>query len=208
MSDWLNEFRKAGAIWLHDGEPKRPHALLTSGLHSDGFVNCTYVTQHPGLLKRIVNEDGALAGKLPAGRIDWVIGSPMGAITLAHEIAERLGCRAGFTEKDGDAMTLKRFELEPGARVLVCEDVVSTGGSTRKTIEAIQATGGGSGKVDILPVVIALVNRSGAADLDGRKIEAVVTPAIHTWKPEACPLCAKGSEAVRPKSHWKALTGT
>lgn len=205
MSYWLDEFRVNEAIWIHDGKPTRPHALLTSGLHSDGFVNCTYVTQHPRLLKRIVNEREALASKLPTGPVNWVIGSPMGAITLAHEIAERLGCRAGFSEKDGEAMTLKRFELEPGAKVLVCEDVVSTGGSTRKTIEAIQAAG--RGKAEILPVIIALVNRSGAADLDGRKIEAVVTPSIHTWKPEACPLCAKGSEAVRPKSHWKALTG-
>lgn len=203
MSDWLKEFVNAGALWLHDGKPTRPHALLTSGLHSDGFANCTMVTQKPSLLRKVLNEQDGLSPKLPIGA-DWVIGSALGAVTFAYAVAERLSCRAGFTEKDGDAMKLARFEIAPGQKVLVVEDTISTGGSTLKTLEGIKAATGG--KATILPTIVCLVNRSGKDELDGRKIRALLTPNINTWKPEECPLCKKGSEPVRPKSHWKELT--
>lgn len=197
--DWKNAFTEAGAIWVHDGRPARPHALLTSGLHSDGFVNCSLVTQRARMLQEVVGDL-----KLPEA-VDWVIGSPMGAITISYAIAVRLGANTGFTEKDGDAMKLARFEIKPGQKVLVVEDTISTGGSTLKSIEAIRATG--VADADILPYIVCLVNRSGSPTLDGRELRALLTLDIHNWKPEDCPLCKAGSAAARPKSNWAALTG-
>lgn len=205
MSDWKSEFTKVGAVWLHDGKAERPHAVLTSGLHSDGFVNCTLITQHPELIRRILTSVEGLKGQLPAQKIDWVIGSALGAVTFAFAVGESLGARAGFTEKDGETMRLARFEVKPGERVLVVEDVISTGGSTLKTIAGLKEASGG--KAELLPYVVCLVNRSGQKVLDGFEIRALLTLDIHTWKADECPLCKAGSEAVRPKTHWKELTG-
>jgi orotate phosphoribosyltransferase len=202
--DWLKEFSEAGAIWMHDGNPARPHALLTSGLHSDGFVNCTLVTQRPEMLSRLLRAPDGLAPRLPKEPVDWVAGSAMGAVTFAYAVAERLGARAAFTEKDGEAMKLARFEIQAGAKVLVVEDVISTGGSTLKTIQAIEAAG--EGRVEVLPFILCLVNRSGAARLAAREIRALLSPAIHAWKPEECPLCRAGSKVLRPKGHWRELS--
>ena len=203
-TDWKQIFQDQGAIWIHDGKPQRPHALLTSGLHSDGFVNCTYVTQQPSLLQRIIAVPDGLAGKLPTEKVDWVIGSAFGAITIAYAVAFPLNAKAGFTEKDGDGMKLSRFEIPSDARVLVVEDTISTGGSTLKTIDALKKAG--IAEENILPYVVCLVNRSGSSRLGGRDLRALITTDIHTWPPESCPLCKAGSSAVRPKSHWKELT--
>src|SRR5690606_42054181 len=73
------------ALPIYDGDPAKPHALLTSGLHSDGFVNCTYITQRPSMLNRILHAEDGLAAKLPRERVDWVIGSAMGAVTFRSE---------------------------------------------------------------------------------------------------------------------------
>ena len=204
-TDWTQEFVRAGAIWLHDGASGRPHALLTSGLHSDGYVNCTMVAQDPALVRRILTAPDGLARHLPKDKVDWVVGSPMGAITLAYALAELLGARAGYTERDGEAMKLARFELSPGSRVLVVEDVISTGGSTLKTIEAIETAAGG--RAELLRFILCLVNRSGSPKLGPYLVRALLEPAIHTWKAEQCPLCARGSQAVRPKANWRELTG-
>ncbi len=197
-------FQDNGAIWIHDGNAKRPHALLTSGLHSNGFVNCTFITQQPSLLQQIVSAPDGLASLLPKEKPEWIIGSAFGAITLAHSIALHTGSRAGFTEKDGDLMKLSRFEVIPSDRVLVVEDTISTGGSTLKTMAGILKAG--VPEQNILPFIVCLVNRSGKNNLAGKEIRALLTLQIHTWQPEECPLCQEGSSAVRPKSHWRELT--
>lgn len=201
-TNWKKTFEDYGAIWIHNGSPDQPHALLTSGLHSDGFVNCTFVTQHPKVLQSAVSE--GLRDLLSETNAEWVIGSAFGAITLAHAIAYHLGARSGFTEKDGELMKLSRFEISSGDRVLVVEDTITTGGSTKKTIEGIKAAGVDDSR--ILPYIVSLVNRSGKDDLDGRKIRALLTLDIHAWTPADCPLCKIGSQAVRPKGNWQVLT--
>jgi orotate phosphoribosyltransferase len=202
--DWKKTFQEQGAIWIHDGKPARPHAVLTSGLHSDGFVNCTFITQQPALLQNILADKEGLAPKLPTEKVDWVIGSAMGAVTIAYAVGLQLNARAGFTEKDGEAMKLSRFEISAGQKVLVVEDTISTGGSTLKTIEGLHKAG--VSEAQILPFVLCLVNRSGSNKLGGRELRALITTDIHTWPPDACPLCKSGSQAVRPKSHWHELT--
>lgn len=205
MTNWMQEFVRAGAIWLHDGSAKSPHALLTSGLHSDGYVNCTLVMQRPALVRGMLTAHDGLRPLLPSDdeKPDWVVGSAMGAITFAFAAAEQMGALAGFTEKDGDSMKLGRFSIQAGAKVLAVEDVISTGGSTLKTIEALRRCEG----VRILPYVLCLVNRSGLGRMGDYQIRALITPSIHTWKPEECPLCTQGSKALRPKEHWKELSG-
>lgn len=203
-TDWQKTFQDHGAIWIHTGDNKRPHALLTSGLHSDGFVNCTLVTQHAALLQQIVSTPEGLAGKLTAEKVDWVIGSAYGAVTFAYAVALQLKARTGFTEKDGDAMTLSRFEIGKTEKVLVVEDTISTGGSTLKTIEGILKSGVPA--ENIVPTIVCLVNRSGSDTLAGRQLLPLIKTDIHTWQPAECPLCKSGSVAVRPKSHWRELT--
>ncbi|MCY3023204.1 MAG: hypothetical protein NTW87_29860 [Planctomycetota bacterium] len=203
-TDWRKLFQDHGAIWLHDGRPSRPHALLTSGLHSDGFVNCTFVTQQPEVVKRILAEQDGLGTRLPREKVDWVVGSAFGAITLAYAVAAHIGARAAFTEKDGNGMRLARFEIGPEEQVLVVEDTVSTGGSTLKTIEGLQQNGVAA--ADILPQIVCLVNRSGVDRLGERELRALIKLDIHVWPPAECPLCKGGSQALRPKTHWKELT--
>ena len=188
---------------MHDGNPARPHAILTSGLHSDGFVNCGFVTQRPELLNEILDGDDGMYRQLPE-QVDWVIGSALGAVTFAYAVANQVGDRAGFTEKDGETMKLARFEIALGEKVLVVEDTISTGGSTLKTIAGIIASG--VPKENILPFIVCLVNRSGSAKLGDREIRSLLTLDIHAWQPTECPLCKVGSEAVRPKANWKRLT--
>jgi orotate phosphoribosyltransferase len=202
-TDWRKIFQEQGAVWLHDGAPARPHAVLTSGLHSDGFVNCTFVTQQPALLQKILSASDGLAQKLPP-QVDWVIGSAMGAVTIAYAIGLQMKARAGFTEKDGETMKLSRFQVSPGEKVLVVEDTISTGGSTLKSIEGIKAAG--VPDENILPYIVCLVNRSGSKSLGGRELRALIDIDIHSWQPADCPLCRAGSQAVRPKSHWRELT--
>ena len=204
MADWKTIFTERGAIWIHDGKPARPHALLTSGMHSDGFVNCTRITQEPELLQRILEDNDGLKPKLPTEKVDWVIGSALGAVTFAYAVAAALNVKAGFTEKEGEAMKLSRFEVVPEQAVLVVEDTISTGGSTLKTLDGILAAGVDARR--ILPYILCLVNRSGMSTLAGREIRSLLAPDIQIWKPEACPLCKAGSKAVRPKSHWNELT--
>jgi orotate phosphoribosyltransferase len=201
--DWKETFTQRGAIWVHDGNAARPHALLTSGLHSNGFVNCSRVTEDPRLLMEIVAAPDGLAGRL-TDKVDWVIGSALGAVTFSFAVAHFLGAQSGFTEKDGETMKLARFEIKPGEKVLIVEDTISTGGSTLKTIEGVRAAG--VAEACILPYIVCLVNRSGAPTLNGRELRAVITPSIQNWTEGECPLCKSGSKAVRPKANWGALT--
>lgn len=198
--DWKKVFQDYGAIWVHDGHPQRPFALLTSGLWSDGFVNCTLITQYPSVIQEALNDM-----TIPRDvKIDWVIGSAMGAVTFAYAVGLKVGARAGFTEKEGDAMKLSRFEVAKDAKVLVVEDTISTGGSTLKTIEGIKAAG--VPEANILPFIVCLVNRSGSDTLGGREIKPLIKANIKTWKPEECTPAQKAAGAVRAKSHWADLT--
>jgi orotate phosphoribosyltransferase len=202
--NWRKMFEERGAIWVHDGKSTRPHALLTSGLHSDGFVNGTLITQDPALMAQVLSEEG-LGPKLPKERVDWVIGSALGAITMAYAVAMKLNARAGFTEKEDGKVKLNRFEVLPQERVLVVEDTLSTGTSTLKTIEAIE-NARPEASIPILPMIVCLVNRSGMKKLGGREIRSLLELEIHTWEAERCPLCSRGSLAVRPKKNWQDLT--
>ncbi len=213
---WIEIYRDRNALWIHDGNPKRPHALLTSGKHSDGFFNSGLVTEDPFLLHAACQDLRVLLqDQFNTRMIKRVVGPAMGAITMAHCIAYSINqsfgasddhhnCLSAFTEKESDSaskrMILKRFALRPGELVLPVEDVLTTGGSVELTATAVAEAGGA-----LVPFVCVLVNRSGLAEVGGKKIVALIDRPMPMWTLEECPLCKQGSVAIRPKDNWAAL---
>ena len=186
----LTIFQKTGA--LLDG-----HFQLTSGLHSPRYLQCALVLQYPEHAEFVGR---ALAAKFSDDRVDAVVAPAIGGIIVAHETARAIGVRALFTEREAGLMTLRRgFRLSRGERVLVVEDVVTTGGSTRETIEAVVNADG---------VVIgagSIVDRSaGDADVGVRR-QALLTLDVPSYDPSECPLCKEQVPAIKPGS--RASTG-
>ena len=169
---------KTGAIM--DG-----HFLLTSGLHSPHYVEKFNVLQHPAYTAQLC---AAMAEKFKDAEIETVVGPVTGGILLAHETGKSLGTRAIFTERVDGKMTFRRgFSLRAGERVLIVEDIVTTGGSIKEVIEVVKAAGA-------VPVAVSmLVDRSGGkADFGDVPSTALLTMDVETYAPETCPLCAKG----------------
>jgi orotate phosphoribosyltransferase len=184
-------------IFQRTGALLEGHFQLTSGLHSPRYLQCALVLQHPAHAEWIGR---ALAASFQAEQLDAVVAPAIGGIIVAHEAARALGVRALFTEREAGVMTLRRgFSLSAGERVLVVEDVVTTGGSTRETIEAVTRAGGvvaGAGSV---------VDRSnGAAHVGVRRV-ALLTLDVPAYDPATCPLCHQGTPAIKPGS--RALKG-
>ena len=169
---------KTGAIM--DG-----HFLLTSGLHSPHYVEKFNVLQHPAYTAQLC---AAMAEKFKDAQIETVVGPVTGGILLSHETGKSLGTRAIFTERVDGKMTFRRgFSLHKGERVLIVEDIVTTGGSIKEVIEVVKAAGA-------VPVAVSmLVDRSGGkADFGDVPAAALLTMDVETYAPESCPLCAKG----------------
>lgn len=171
------------------------HFLLSSGLHSPRYLQCARVLMDPALATRLGRE---LADALrPALREapGAVVAPALGGVLVAHEVARAFGCRGLFTERQGGAMTLRRgFSLAPGEPVVVVEDVITTGGSTRETMDAVQAHGGR------VIAVGSLVDRSGGSVELGVPRRSLLALEVPAWPPEACPLCAAGSRPEKPGS--------
>ena len=165
------------------------HFLLTSGLHSGQYVEKFQVLQYPKATEELC---AGFAEKFRGEKIDVVIGPVTGGIVLAHETAKLFGTRAIFAERDNGQMTIKRgFEIKPGERVLVVEDVVTTGGSVQEVIDVVRGMGG------IIAGVAILVDRSGGTVDFGAPAKAMLTLKIQNYTPEECPLCKKGIPLVK-----------
>ncbi len=161
------------------------HFLLTSGLHSPHYVEKFNVLQHPEYTEKLCQ---AMAEKFKDQNIQTVVGPVTGGILLAHETGKALGTRAIFTERENGKMTFRRgFSLQPGERVLIVEDIVTTGGSIKEVIDVVKANGG-------IPVAVSmLVDRSGGrAEFGDVPCTALLHMNVETYKPEECPLCKKG----------------
>ena len=183
--DILDLFRRVGA--LLEG-----HFRLTSGLHSPGYLQCALVLQHP----REAEACGAALADRVRGLAPTVVLSPaLGGIVIGHEVARALGVRAIFAERQDGTLTLRRgFSLDAADRVLVVEDVVTTGGSTRETIEAARAAGAR------VVGAAAIIDRSGGNQNLDVPFHALATVSLPTYQPDACPLCARGEPVVKPGS--------
>jgi orotate phosphoribosyltransferase len=183
--DILDLFRRVGA--LLEG-----HFRLTSGLHSPGYLQCALVLQHP----REAEVCGAGIADRVRGLAPTVVLSPaLGGIVIGHEVARALGVRAIFAERQDGTLTLRRgFSLDAADRVLIVEDVVTTGGSTRETIEAARAAGAR------VVGAAAIIDRSGGNQNLDVPFHALATVSLPTYQPDACPLCARGEPVVKPGS--------
>jgi orotate phosphoribosyltransferase len=172
------------------------HFILSSGLHSDRYIQCALVLQYPSIAEQLGSE---LAAKLQHLGASVVAAPALGGVIVAHEVARALGVRALFTERQMGAMSLRRgFSFSPGEPALVIEDVITTGGSTRETIACVKE-GGGS-----VVGVGALIDRSGgSADLDVPKA-TLVALAVQNFDPADCPLCRSGIPAVKPGSRTQS----
>jgi orotate phosphoribosyltransferase len=178
-------FRRAGA--LLEG-----HFRLSSGLHSNGYLQSALVLQHPADAGAL---GAALAGRVAAWRPDVVLSPALGGVIIGHEVGRALTVRALFAERAEGKLTLRRgFSLSRRERVLIVEDVVTTGGSTRETIEVATSTGA---KV---VGAAALIDRSGGTAQLGVPLEALARLSLPTYEPSACPLCAKGVPVTKPGS--------
>jgi len=179
----LERYEKRGGLL-------RGHFRLTSGLHSDVYLQSALVLQHP--------EDAAALGEALAApfrgdHVQTVLAPAIGGILVAHEVARALGVRALFTEREGGTMRLRRgFTLTAGERCLVVEDVITTGGSTREVVQCVEAHGG------VVVGIGSLIDRSGGAAAFPVKRVALATLTATTYPPESCPLCRSGSPAVKP----------
>lgn len=168
------------------------HFLLTSGLHSGSYVQCAQVLQHPQYAATLGQW---IADSVRDLAVEVVISPAIGGIIIGHEVARALGVRAIFGEREDGAMTLRRgFTVAPGERVLVVEDVTTTGGSVRETMQAAQQR---QGRV---VGVGAIVNRS-LEQIDlGVPLYALAWLRMQNYPADACPLCQQGSQAVKPGS--------
>jgi orotate phosphoribosyltransferase len=181
----LDRFRSVGA--LLEG-----HFRLTSGLHSSGYLQCALVLQYPADAEAC---GVAIADLVRHLRPDVVLSPALGGIVIGHEVARALGGRALFAERQEKALTLRRgFSLSPGERVLVVEDVVTTGGSTRETIDVARAAGGQ------VVGAAAIIDRSGGKQQLDVPFVAVASVSLPTYDPDTCPMCASGLPVVKPGS--------
>jgi len=200
----LERFRRAGA--LLEG-----HFRLTSGLHSPGYLQCALVLQHPREAEAL---GAAIADRVRGLDVETVLSPALGGIVIGQEVGRALGVRAIFAERQDGRLTLRRgFALERGEKVLVVEDVVTTGGSTRETIDVAREAGA------VVVGAAAIIDRreipnpqpqspnadglgSGIWDLGFGEVPfyALAQVSLPTYDPATCPLCLAGQPVVKPGS--------
>ena len=171
-------------IFKDSGALLEGHFKLTSGLHSGQYLEKFQVLQWPKYTELLCNE---IAERFKNDNIQVVVGPVTGGIILAYEVAKKLGVRGIFTEREEGKMALRRgFKIGPGERVLIVEDIITTGGSVFEVLEALTPSGG-----NIIGVGL-LADRSGGKIDFGVKKEPLLTLKVENYQPEKCPLCAKG----------------
>ena len=170
------------------------HFKLTSGRHSNKYLQCAKIFRNTKYSEELC---GALAEQYKNQDVQVVIGPAMGAVQMAYEVSRPLHCENFFTERDEDGkMALRRgFAVNPGEKVLVVEDVVTTGGSVREVIDLVKAAGG------VVVGVGSIVDRTGGKIDFGVPFKAVISLEVESWEPAECPLCKAGAPApVKPGS--------
>jgi orotate phosphoribosyltransferase len=176
------------------------HFLLTSGLHSDRYFQCARVLQFPHYTELLCGE---IAHQFRPAGIEVVVAPALGGIVVGQEVGRQLRARTLFAERKEGAMELRRgFRIAPGENVLVCEDVVTTGGSVAEVIALVRKAGGK------IAGVAYIVDRSGGKvrfprDPGGAQF-SLATMDVVAYTPEKCPLCAKGIPVVKPGSRGNA----
>ncbi|MFH1778913.1 MAG: orotate phosphoribosyltransferase [Candidatus Omnitrophota bacterium] len=189
-------------IFERYGAYQKDHFLLSSGLHSEWYLQCALVLAHPKIAAKLCNElakkFSAKGGSASGGsgkKIDVVIGPALGGIVVAYEVARAVGVKGIFAEREEGKMVLRRgFKINPDDRVLVVEDVTTTGGSVKEVIDLMRSYGAK------IVGVGAIIDRSSGKVEFGIPFKTLVKLNIKTYQPENCPLCKKGIPAIRPGS--------
>ena len=180
------------AIYQKTGALLTGHFLLSSGLHSERYLQSALVLQQPDIATSLC---AALAENFKDQKIGAVIAPALGGVFVSHETARALGVRALFAERVNGELTLRRgFTIKAGERILVVEDVITTGKSTRETIAVVQKAGG------VVVAAASLVDRSGGKAELGVPYKALVTLEVPSFTAEDCPLCRAGSAPIKPGS--------
>jgi orotate phosphoribosyltransferase len=195
MVDYLNVFD----LFKERGALLEGHFILSSGLHSDRYMQSAVLLQDPVVAEKLGQ---SLAEKFP-GDVDAVLSPAIGGLIIGHEVARAKGCRAIFSEKDdaGKPVLRRSFEIQPGEKILVIEDVITTGLSTGEVAGLVtQAKGNIVG-------VGSIVNRSGKKPGTlfnfSAPVHSLLELDVKTWPPADCALCKQGSPAVKPGSRKK-----
>ena len=181
----IETFKKSGA--LLEG-----HFKLTSGLHSSVYLQCALVLQFPEKAEAFARD---IADQYEGKQIELVASPAIGGLIIGHEVARALGARFIWTERQDGEMILRRgFSVRPGEKTLVVEDVVTTGGSTRETIDALRKAG-----ASVIGAASIIDRSSGQADVGAKRI-ALATLDVRAMQPDECDLCRAGVEVVKPGS--------
>jgi orotate phosphoribosyltransferase len=184
----IERFRRTGA--LLEG-----HFVLSSGLHSTQYLQCALVLQHPREAEAFAR---SIATHFRGETIETVAAPAIGGIVIGYEVARALDAKSIWTEREVGRMTLRRgFTIRAGERVLVVEDVITTGGSTRETIDALREAG-----AQVVAAASIIDRSAGRADVSVPRI-ALATLDVPTFAPDICPLCAQGIPATKPGSRKK-----
>ncbi len=185
MENVVEILKKTGALL-------NGHFLLSSGLHSDSYVQCAKVFEYPNY-GEVVGK--MLSEKLSKYSADVVVGPALGGVIVAYEVGKHLGIRAIFTERENEKMSLRRgFNIVEGEKVIIVEDAVTTGKSTKEVWEVVESHGG---KV---VAVGSIINRSRKENPFEVPYEYLVKFDFPTYNPDECPLCKQGIPVVKPGS--------
>jgi orotate phosphoribosyltransferase len=185
MEDIIKIFEKTGAL-------RTGHFSLTSGLHSPTYFQCALVLQHPEYCTLIA---GKIAENFSNQNIDVVISPAIGGIVVGQEVGRQLGVRTIFSEREQGVMKLRRgFDLRPGERVLVCEDVVTTGGSVFEVLEIVKKS-----QTEIAGVGYIVDRSDGQVKFSDNQF-SLVQLSVESYEPDSCPLCKKNVPVNKPGS--------
>ncbi|OAA31827.1 orotate phosphoribosyltransferase [Kosmotoga arenicorallina S304] len=184
--------KEAMEILLSLGAVLKGHFLLSSGKHSDTYIQCAKLFQYPKYSELFSKK---LADEFAIDKIDVVIGPALGGVVLAYEMAKQLNVRGIFAERVQGQMQLRRgFEINRGEKVLIVEDVITTGGSTKEVMQVVKKLGG-----EIIGIG-SVVDRSNDQVDFGVKFKSLLKINAVTYEPPNCPLCKKGIPVVKPGS--------
>lgn len=186
MNKVMELFEKSGAVW-------HGHFILTSGLHADTYMQCAKLFEHGDIAQELC---AMAAEKVKKYDADVIVSPATGAIIFGYELGKQLGIPNMFAErgKDGNFALRRGFELKAGSRVVIAENVVTTGGSVKEVVELVESFG------SKVAAVVEVVDRSNGKVDFGVPNESLLQIDVKTFSPEECPMCKQGTVAVKPGS--------
>ncbi len=199
-------YKLTDAFWKHSGNPKDPHAELTSGKCSNGYVDSGRALRYTNICQIMAHQSVRKLRQNYDGPIDWVVGSDHAAATYSFAVASFLNAMHDFTEKTPEnTQAWKRYVIDPNQVVLQAEELMNT----KVTVERVQQAlnDGNPEPINYAPYILALLNRGNSTEVDGRPILNLFKLDISVDEPDDCPLCKQGSKRLRPKKNWAELTG-